>query len=111
MDKKELLQRLASRRDALGLTGQQVAERAGLTERSIRNALGAQGNPQLSSLLALVDALDMELQLVPKGFGAAVTPAGDAGYRPVGTRIGDALATAHAEGTPAPAPAPRRSPP
>ena len=79
MDKKELLQCLASRRDALGLTGQQVAERAGLTERSIRNALGAQGNPQLSSLLALVDALDMELQLVPKGFGAAVTPAGDAG--------------------------------
>jgi len=110
VDKKDLIQRLARQRDALGLTGQQVAERAGLTERSIRNALGAQGNPQLSSLLALVDALDMELQLVPKGFGAAVAPAGDAAYRPVGTRIGDALATARADTAPAPSTVPRRSP-
>ena len=63
MDKKELIQRLAHQRDALGLTGAQVASRAGLTERSIRNALGPQGNPQLSSLLALIDALDMEARM------------------------------------------------
>lgn len=111
MDKKELLQRLARQRDALGLTGQQLAGRAGLTERSIRNALGAQGNPQLSSLLALVDALGMEIQLVPKGFGAALAPAGDAGYRPVGTRIGDALAAAQGDQPAAPPPGTRRSAP
>ena len=110
MDKKELIDRLARQRDALGLTGLQVAERAGLTERSIRNALGPRGNPQLSSLLALVDALDMELQLVPKGFGAALAPEGDGGYRPVRTRIGAALAQAPGDGA-APAAAPRRSPP
>lgn len=93
MNRKELIDALARRRDALGLTGIQIAERAGLTDRSIRNALGPQGNPQLSSLLALVDALDMELELVPKGFGTPGSPA-DGSYRPVSTRIGDALAQA-----------------
>lgn len=90
MDKRELIEQLARRREALGLSGVQLAARAGLTERSIRNALGSRGNPQLSSLLALVDALGLELQLVPKGFGAV--PAGaDPNYRPVATRVGQAL--------------------
>lgn len=86
---------LAQRREALGLTHAALAERSGLTERSVRNALGAAGNPQLSSLLALVDALELELQLAPRGFGA---PAADASYRPVSTRIGEALAQQPAAG-------------
>lgn len=90
MNKRDLIQTLSSRRDALGLSNAQVAERSGLTERSVRNVFGPLGNPQLSSLLALVDALDLELNLAPRGFGQPV--AAEPGYRPVTTRIGDALA-------------------
>ncbi len=92
MNKKELVETLAARRDAAGLSNADLALRSGLTDRSVRNALGLQGNPQLSSLLALVDALGLELQLAPKGFGgSAVT---DADYRPVATRVGAAVAQA-----------------
>ena len=59
MNKRKLIEQLARRREALGLTAAQLAERSGLTERSIRNALGSQGNPQLSSLLALVGAQNL----------------------------------------------------
>ncbi|MEJ7688654.1 MAG: transcriptional regulator [Variovorax sp.] len=90
MDKQKLIRALAARREALALSNAQVAERSGLTERSVRNALGSLGNPQLSSLLALVDALELELGLAPKGFGA---PTGsDPAYRPVQTRIEAAIA-------------------
>ena len=95
MDKRALIEQLAQRREAVGLSGVQLAARAGLTERSIRNALGPHGNPQLSSLLALVDALGLELQLVPKGFGA-VPGTRDEAYRPVATRIGEALSPSYA---------------
>ena len=86
MIKRELIEQLSARRIALGLSHAEVAERSGLTERSVRNVLGIAANPQLSSLLALVDALGLELQLAPKGFGP--TTAADATYRPVVTRIG-----------------------
>ncbi|MFT4268226.1 MAG: transcriptional regulator [Xenophilus sp.] len=94
MNKRELIEHLARRRDTLGLPAAQLAARSGLTERSIRNALGSQGNPQLSSLLALVEALDMELQLVPRGFGPALVANAEAGYRPVPTRVAQAVAEA-----------------
>jgi len=107
VNKRELIEQLARRREALGLTAAQLAERSGLTERSIRNALGSrQGNPQLSSLLALVGALDMELQLVPRGFGPALAEGAEPGYRPVVTRIGQAVA----DGLPPQPPAPRSKP-
>ena len=96
MNKRELIEALSGRRAALGLTHAQLAERSGLTERSVRNALGPLGNPQLSSLLALVDALTLELQLAPKGFGAPAPP--DTGYRPVATRVGQAIAAAPTAG-------------
>ncbi len=92
MTKQELIAALIARREASGLSGAEIAQRAGLTERSVRNALGPQGNPQMSSLLALVDALGLELQLVPKGFGARAAPGADDGYRPVPTRVGTAVA-------------------
>jgi len=86
MHKQSLIETLAARREALGLTHAQVAERSGLTERSVRNALAAQGNPQMSSLLALVDALELELNLAPRGFGPA--SGSDPDYQPVPTRVG-----------------------
>lgn len=105
MNKKALIEQLAARRDALGLTLGQVAERSGLTERSVRNALGPQANPQLSSLLALADALDLEFHLAPRGFGPPVDMA-DPAYRPVATRVGAALSqSGTAPGKP-PRPAP-----
>ena len=92
MNKKELVEALLARREASGLSNAEIAQRSGLTERSVRNALGLQGNPQLSSLLALVDALGLELQLAPRGFGAATDV--DPDYRPVATRVGTAVAQA-----------------
>lgn len=89
---------LVARRDAAGLSNAAIALHSGLTERSVRNALGLQGNPQLSSLLALVDALGLELQLVPKGFGASADA--DPDYRPVTTRVGAAVARAPAAPSP-----------
>ncbi|MCR6475777.1 transcriptional regulator [Variovorax sp. ZS18.2.2] len=94
MNKQELITTLVARRDASGLSTAEIALRSGLTERSVRNALSLQGNPQMSSLLALVDALGLELQLAPKGFGE--TAATDPGYRPVTTRVGHAVAQAPA---------------
>jgi HTH-type transcriptional regulator/antitoxin HipB len=90
--KQELITALAARRDAAGMTHAEIAQRSGLTERSVRNALSLKGNPQLSSLLALVDALGLELQLAPKGFGQSAST--DPDYRPVATRVGHAVAQA-----------------
>ena len=90
MTKRELIETLAARRQAMGLSNAQLAARSGLTERSVRNVFGPLGNPQLSSLLALVDALELELALAPRGFGQPAVA--EPGYRPVTTRIGDALA-------------------
>jgi len=92
VNKQELITALAARRDATGLSSAEIALRSGLTERSVRNALSLQGNPQLSSLLALVDALGLELQLAPKGFGESAGT--DPDYRPVATRVGHAIAQA-----------------
>jgi transcriptional regulator with XRE-family HTH domain len=105
MDKREIVEGLTARRDALGLTYAQLAERSGLTERSVRNALGPVANPQLSSLLALLDALDLEFHLAPRGYGPP-SDAGDATYRPVATRVGEALAPSAV----GPARAPRSTP-
>jgi transcriptional regulator with XRE-family HTH domain len=104
VDKQALITALTARREAAGISNAEIALRSGLTERSVRNALSLRGNPQLSSLLALVDALGLELQLAPKGFGE--TTATDPGYRPVTTRIGHAVAQA-----PSPPYAKRRPPP
>ena len=90
MNKQELVNALIARREASQVSNAEIAQRSGLTERSVRNALSLKGNPQLSSLLALVDALGLELQLAPRGFGEAT--AAHPGYRPVATRIGHAVA-------------------
>jgi HTH-type transcriptional regulator/antitoxin HipB len=108
VNKRELVTALASRREAAGLSNAEIALRSGLTERSVRNALGLQGNPQLSSLLALVDALGLELQLAPKGFGGSNNAEAEPGYRPVATRVGTAIAQAPM--VPATAPAKRLPP-
>jgi transcriptional regulator with XRE-family HTH domain len=94
VNKQELITALVARREAAGLSSAEIALRSGLTERSVRNALSLQGNPQLSSLLALVDALGLELQLAPKGFGESTGT--DPDYRPVATRVGHAVAQAPA---------------
>ncbi len=105
MTKQELIAALAARRDATGQSHAEIAQRSGLTERSVRNALSLRGNPQLSSLLALVDALGLELQLAPKGFGERAEA--DTGYRPVPTRVGSAVGRALApSSSPPPSSAP-----
>ncbi|KLN57891.1 helix-turn-helix domain-containing protein [Variovorax paradoxus] len=109
MTKQELITALTARRDATGLTHADIALRSGLTERSVRNALSLKGNPQMSSLLALVDALGLELQLAPKGFGERADA--DPGYRPVPTRIGNAVGGAAASSASASEPRSRKRSP
>jgi transcriptional regulator with XRE-family HTH domain len=57
---------LRQTRKAQGLSGVALAERAGIS----RNTLGAleagRGNVELNTLLALLDSLGLELQLVPQ---------------------------------------------
>lgn len=100
MEKQALITALTARREASGLSNAEIALRSGLTERSVRNALSLRGNPQLSSLLALVDALGLELQLAPKGFGESTSV--EPGYRPVATRVGHAVAQAATAPPPSP---------
>ena len=90
MNRNDLVNQLQQQRQMLGLTLHEVAARSGLTEKSVRNALSPLGNPRLSSWLALIDALALEVQLLPLGFGAPAS-ADDANYQPVPTLVGSAV--------------------
>ena len=82
MTKQKLIAALIARSEASGLSGAEVAQRSGLTERSVRNALGPQGNPQMSSLLDFIDALGLERPaLVGHDWGARAV-ANACGLRP-----------------------------
>lgn len=75
-DAAEVIGQLRLRRKELGLTQQQLAERLGVSQQRVAALLQFSGNPQLSSLLQLVDALEMEFRLVPKSASSkAVAPA------------------------------------
>lgn len=70
MLKLELIQAIDAARTSRKLTKRALAEAVGVNVKSVDNALSPAGNPQLSTLLALLDAVGLEIELVPKGFGA-----------------------------------------
>ncbi len=49
------------KRDALGLTRQDLAFRSGVHLRSINNLEGGKGNPSLDTLLKVAEVLKLEL--------------------------------------------------
>lgn len=70
MLKLELIQAIDAARTRRKLSKKVLAELVGVNVKSVGNALSPAGNPQLSTLLAIVDAVGLEIELVPKGFGA-----------------------------------------
>ncbi|BCT75656.1 hypothetical protein SCMU_14980 [Sinomonas cyclohexanicum] len=56
-----------ARRRALGLTQQDLAELAGVSERFIRFVEQAKPSVQLDTLEAVLGALGLELRVVPRG--------------------------------------------
>ena len=56
-----------ARRRALGLTQQDLAELAGVSERFIRFVEQAKPSVQLDTLEAVLAALGLELRVVPRG--------------------------------------------
>jgi y4mF family transcriptional regulator len=56
-----------ARRRALGLTQQDLAELAGVSERFVRFVEQAKASVQLDALEAVLDALGLELRLAGRG--------------------------------------------
>jgi len=57
---------LAAARKRLGLSQRAVAERAGVTQAAVSHIEGGSSNPQLSTFLDLVRALELDVRLVPR---------------------------------------------
>lgn len=56
-----------ARRRALGLTQQDLAELAGVSERFVRFVEQSKPSVQLDALVAVLDALGLELRVAPRG--------------------------------------------
>lgn len=69
MNKLSLIKAIDEARLSKKLTKKALAQITDVNVKSIDNALSPAGNPQMSTLLALVDAVGLEIELVPKGFG------------------------------------------
>jgi len=59
-------ERIARRREQLGLTQQQVAERAGVRQAEISRIERGKANPTQTTLEKIAAALDAQLVLVPR---------------------------------------------
>jgi len=63
MHQKNLIQRLKTRREQLGVTQEQLAELAAVALRTVKELDSGKGNPTVSTLIKLADVLGMELKL------------------------------------------------
>jgi transcriptional regulator with XRE-family HTH domain len=66
-DATGLNQALRSRRKALGLTQEQLGQRAGLAAKHVSRIENGTHEPKVSTLFALVSALGLELALAEAG--------------------------------------------
>lgn len=73
------------RRTSLGLTQQDLADMAGVSERFVRFVEQGKPSIQLDSLLAVLETLGMELRLTTRASRAARAPSG-AAHEPVGAQ-------------------------
>jgi DNA-binding phage protein len=70
-----VIRALDDRRADLRLTKAELARRAGVKPEAIRRLFSTERpNPTLATLVALADALGLELRPEPRGFRAAPTP-------------------------------------
>jgi transcriptional regulator with XRE-family HTH domain len=60
---QDLIQRLKTRREQLGVTQEQLAELASVALRTVKELDSGKGNPTVSTLIKLADVLGMELKL------------------------------------------------
>src|SRR5438445_8604209 len=58
---------LDHRRDQIGMSKAELARQIGKNPASVRRLLTASGNPELRTVVAMADALDVEVKLVPRG--------------------------------------------
>jgi transcriptional regulator with XRE-family HTH domain len=63
MHQADLIQRLKTRREQLGVTQEQLAELAAVALRTVKALDSGKGNPTVSTLIKLADVLGMELKL------------------------------------------------
>ncbi|HTF18558.1 MAG TPA: helix-turn-helix transcriptional regulator [Chryseolinea sp.] len=63
MHQTNLIQRLKTRREQLGVTQEQLAELAAVALRTVKELDSGKGNPTVSTLIKLADVLGMELKL------------------------------------------------
>lgn len=66
MHQSDLIQRLKTRREQLGVTQEQLAELATVALRTVKALDSGKGNPTISTLIKLADVLGMELKLEVK---------------------------------------------
>lgn len=70
-----IIRALDERRTALDLTKSELARRANLKPEAVRRLFSAdRPNPTLNTLVALADALQIELRPEPRSAGHAATP-------------------------------------
>lgn len=62
-----VLETIKSRRMALGLTQEDLAEMAGVSLSTIKDMDRGEGNPSLATLEKVAEVLGLELRLVVKG--------------------------------------------
>ena len=63
MHQDNILERLKTRREQLGVTQEHLAELAGVALRTVKELDSGKGNPTVSTLIKLADVLGMELKL------------------------------------------------
>ncbi|WP_127108519.1 helix-turn-helix domain-containing protein [Pararhodobacter zhoushanensis] len=76
-DATGLSQMLRSRRKEMGLTQEQLGQRAGLAAKHVSRIENGTHEPKVSTLFALISALDLDLVLGEKGTVAPVPSVAD----------------------------------
>jgi transcriptional regulator with XRE-family HTH domain len=68
----DIASRLRQRLHDQGLTQAELRDAAGVSQRTLTNVLSGEQDFKLSTLLAIVDRLGLEVVIVPKGAAAAI---------------------------------------
>ncbi|MCL6577747.1 helix-turn-helix transcriptional regulator [Kyrpidia sp.] len=71
----QLILAMILRRRELGLTQEQLAEKAGVKQSAIARLETGNAVPRLDTLIRIADALDLRLELVPKEAGNELSAA------------------------------------
>ncbi|ATY84501.1 XRE family transcriptional regulator [Kyrpidia spormannii] len=73
----ELIGAMVLRRRQLGLTQEQLAEKAGVKQSAIARLETGNAVPRLDTLIRIADALDLRLKLVPEEAGRELSAASE----------------------------------